>query len=73
MELHSYLLVIATNTISIMTQSSDHDSVKYEPVVLPKEVQRLIDMGLGRGVDATSRNVWKQKSAFQVRFIASSL
>ena len=56
-----------------MAQSSDHDSVKYEPVVLPKERQRLIDMGLGRGVDATSRNVWKQKSAFQVRFIASSL
>ena len=56
-----------------MAQSSDRDSMKCEPVVSPEEVQRLIDMGLGRGVDATSRSLWKQKSAFQVQSVASSL
>lgn len=54
-----------------MAQSSD--SVKSVSVVSPEEVQRLIDMGLGRGVDATSKHLWKRKSAFQVQSISSSL
>ena len=54
-----------------MAQSTN--PVKYEPVVSSEEVQRLIDMGLGRGVDATRRRLWTQKSAFQVRSVPSSL
>ncbi len=54
-----------------MAQSTN--PVKCEPVVSPEEVQRLIDMGLGRGVDATKRSLWKQKSAFQVQSVPSSL
>ena len=54
-----------------MAQSSD--SVKSESVVSPEEVQRLMDMGLGRGVDVTSKHLWKHKSTFQVLSIPSTL
>lgn len=54
-----------------MAQSTN--PVKHEPVISSEEVQRLIDMGLGRGVDATRKKLWTQKSAFQVRSVPSSL
>jgi hypothetical protein len=54
-----------------MAQSTN--PVKREPVISPEELQRLTDMGLGRGVDATKRSLWTQKSAFQVQSIPSSL
>ena len=31
------------------------------------EIQRFIDLGLGRGIDATDSSPWKNKSSFQVR------
>ena len=41
---------------------------KSAPSALKKsEILRLIDFGLGRGVDATNATPWANKSAFQVR------
>ena len=46
---------------------------KIKPVVSPDEVQWLTDLGLGRGVDATKPNLWKEKSSFQVQAASKSL
>ena len=46
---------------------------KIRPIVSPDEVQWLTDMGLGRGVDATKANMWKEKSSFQVQSVSKSL
>ena len=46
---------------------------KIKPVVSPDEVQWLTDLGLGRGVDATKPNLWKEKSSFQVQAVSKSL
>ena len=46
---------------------------KINPVVSPHEVQWLTDLGLGRGVDATKPNLWKEKSSFQVQTVSKSL
>ena len=46
---------------------------KVKPVVSPNEVQWLTDLGLGRGVDATKPNLWKEKSSFQVQAVSKSL
>ena len=40
---------------------------KEPPVINEEEVRRFRDLGLGRGVDATRRYPWENKSAFQVR------
>jgi hypothetical protein len=37
------------------------------PVILDDEMSRMIDLGLGRGVDATHASPWSMKSSFQVR------
>lgn len=42
-------------------------SGKAMPVILEDEVSRMIDLGLGRGVDATQASPWSMKSSFQVR------
>ena len=49
------------------------DASKYVPVVLKDEVPWLTDMGLGRGVDNTKRDPWKDKSSVQVRPISLNL
>ena len=36
-------------------------------------MQWLTDLGLGRGVDATKPNLWKEKSSFQVQAVSKSL
>lgn len=46
---------------------------KIKPVVSPDEVQWLTDLGLGRGVDATKPNLWKEKSSFQVQAVSKLL
>lgn len=38
-----------------------------ESVLKPEEIGRIIDLGLGRGVDATQSSPWLQKSTFQVQ------
>ena len=40
---------------------------KAEAVLTDKEMGRMVDLGLGRGVDATHPTPWLNKSAFQVR------
>jgi hypothetical protein len=35
--------------------------------VRERDIQRIIDLGLGRGVDATDSTPWKNKTSFQVR------
>lgn len=39
-----------------------------KPVLNQTEIGRFVDLGLGRGVDATSAFPWKNKSSFQVRY-----
>lgn len=36
-------------------------------VLTPDEIGRMVDLGLGRGVDATSHSPWLNKTSFQVR------
>ena len=43
---------------------------KAEAVLTKDEIQRVIDLGLGRGVDATNPKPWLNKSSFQVRRVA---
>ena len=44
---------------------------KAEPVLTGAEIDRMIDLGLGRGVDATDSEPWKNKSSFQVRRVTA--
>ena len=44
---------------------------RAESVLTLDEIGRMIDLGLGRGVDATSPTPWLNKSAFQVREVTS--
>ena len=53
--------------------NSTLEGEKIVPVVSPDEVQRLVDLGLGRGVDATTPQLWKEKSSFQVQSVSQSL
>lgn len=39
------------------------------PVISQEEVQRFVDLGLGRGVDSTDPHPWANKSSFQVRHL----
>ena len=43
---------------------------KAEAVLTKDEIQRVIDLGLGRGMDATNPKPWLNKSSFQVRRVA---
>ena len=58
--------IIAT---AAMTSSADPEQAKEPPVIEEQEIQRFIDLGLGRGVDATDRFPWENKSAFKVRAV----
>ena len=40
---------------------------RAESILTLEEIGRMIDLGLGRGVDATNPSPWLNKSAFQVR------
>ena len=45
---------------------------KAEAVLAAGEIGRMVDLGLGRGIDATSPSPWQMKSSFQVRNCTSS-
>ena len=45
----------------------DLEAGEARDCVQEKDIQRIIDLGLGRGVDATDRTPWKNKTSFQVR------
>ncbi len=49
------------------TTPAPKPSGKAMPVILDDEMSRMIDLGLGRGVDATHASPWSMKSSFQVR------
>ena len=55
------------------TPSSDLRGEKTAPIISVDEVQWLTALGLGRGVDATKPNLWKEKSSFQVQLVSKSL
>ena len=44
---------------------------KAVPVLTNAEIDRMIDLGLGRGIDATNSKPWANKSAFQVRRVTA--
>ena len=51
--------------------SSSSISVKAQPALTSVEIARMIDLGLGRGVDSTDPKPWYNKSAFQVRRVTA--
>ena len=53
--------------------SKELESNKLEPIISLDEVQRLVDLGIGRGIDATKPNLWRDKSSFQVQSVLQSL
>ena len=48
-------------------KSEQEELNKAEECVGNRDIQRIIDLGLGRGVDATDPTPWKNKTSFQVR------
>lgn len=49
-------------------EATDFDEIgEARDCIREKDIQRIIDLGLGRGVDATDRTPWKNKTSFQVR------
>ena len=63
----------ANSTALTATATPAAGGGEVKPVVSPNEVQWLTDLGLGRGVDATKPNLWKEKSSFQVQAVSKSL
>ena len=56
-------------TTTTTSKSTTPAPVKAKPVITEDEVSRMIDLGLGRGVDATLASPWSMKSSFQVRLV----
>ena len=50
-----------------LSNTSGYATAKASAVVSPGEIGRLVDLGLGRGVDITKKFPWLNKSSFQVR------
>lgn len=46
---------------------AEEEETITEAIINSSEIQRMIDLGLGRGVDATDSCPWLNKSSFQVR------
>ena len=61
------------NALVVSKGDDSSETKKAARVISPDEVQWLTDMGLGRGVDATKSDLWKEKSSFQVQSISKSL
>ena len=49
-------------------RSRDHDR-KAKNCISSNDIQRIIDLGLGRGVDTTDPTPWQNKTSFQVRSV----
>ena len=49
--------------------NSSYASTKSIPAFNSEEIGRVVDLGLGRGVDATDPTPWLSKSSFQVRLV----
>ena len=53
------------------SNTSDYATAKAQAVITPGEISRIVDLGLGRGVDHTQPMLWQEKSSFQVRPVLS--
>ena len=51
--------------------SASKPANKAEPVLTSAEIDRMIDLGLGRGIDSTDPKPWANKGAFQVRRVTA--
>ena len=49
------------------------ESTKLVPVITPEEIQHFQELGLGRGIDSTDPNLWKNKDPIQLRIISKDL
>ena len=57
----------------IATGQSKNDKEGLSPVITKDESQRFHDLGLGRGVNVTDHQMWKNKSHFLIRTIKDDL
>ena len=60
-----------SNTSCGSSTGSSSSAKKAEPALTSAEVERMIDLGLGRGLDSTDPKPWYNKSAFQVRRVTA--
>ena len=57
----------------LLKKADSEEATDFEEIseatdcIREKDIQRIIDLGLGRGVDATDRTPWNNKTSFQVR------
>ena len=62
---------ISSNRSNSVSSSSDRKSKAKGPwtnaIISKEEIQRFIDLGLGRGIDTTDPELWRNKCAFTVR------
>lgn len=56
-----------TTTTKAKTTTTTSKPRKAEAVLTEKEMGRMVDLGLGRGIDGTHPTPWLNKSSFQVR------
>ena len=56
-----------TSTTKGKTTTTTSKPRKAEAVLTEKEMGRMVDLGLGRGIDGTHPTPWLNKSSFQVR------
>ena len=54
-------------TPTITSNASGYATTKASAIVSTSEIGRIVDLGLGRGVDITKPSPWLEKSSFQVR------
>ena len=54
-------------TPTITSNASGYATTRASAVVSASEIGRIVDLGLGRGVDITKPSPWLEKSSFQVR------
>ena len=50
---------------------SSHEPEKAKAVLKKGDMQRMVDLGLGRGVDGTKPHPWSTKSSFQVHRVCT--
>jgi len=59
---------------SAVVKEHDQDAQKdLMPILTVEETHHMLDLGLGRGINATDPNFWNNKSPWQVRLIKADL
>ena len=54
---------------AVSSTGGSAESFKVKPVVSEDEIYRYVDLGLGCGLDGTSRKPWLNKTSFQARHV----